>query len=255
MPDGDEHKESNADPLVIGTHMFFDYCKKARRAPHEEARINLAPQNGLGRGDVVLFVAMKEEAVFVDTVFVVGDRRAWPEAGIPWTRREAGTIACRVHFHHFAHCVQHPEVHEPGKVVASSYRGRQYDRGDGTEVKNDLYCWVPFRRDLNHGSPMVLKQESRAFPLLEEIYGKGALNAPRRGFGVHSIDQVKARALFVALQEDAVQVGCGVAVEEALLSNAVRAVKSGRDVPPGCSARERADPGERTLIRRAGRIC
>lgn len=114
---------SNTDPLVIGKHMYFDYCLKGRRRPRP---VNFEARNMLRKGDLVVFGGYLADAFHIDTVFAIGESKTWPEEGIPsWP--DLDEVPLRVHFHSHAHNVQHREVHEPGTVPACSYRGETFN--------------------------------------------------------------------------------------------------------------------------------
>lgn len=254
MPDTEHHYASNVDPLVIGQHMYFDYCKKGRR---KRRLTNLGPPNRLKRDDIILFMAMRTGAVFVDTVFVVGECRPWGAEDIPWKEGEADTLARRVHFHPFAHGDEHPEVHVVGRnnVAARSYRGRRHEGSNAGDESSALFCWVPFKRGLDDPSPMKLTGRSGAFKQLERIYGRGTLQRPRQAFQVALIESAQGQELFRELREDAERAGFGVAVQVALLSNEVRPVKSSMKASLKCSAWQCASPSESKAICRARKVC
>src|SRR6185295_14272170 len=121
-----EDAPGNTDPLVIGKFMYYDYCKKGRIA------------NTLEIGDTVLFGYMRWGEILIDTVLVVGDRKAWPTAEPErpaWP--DLDEVAKRVHFQSAAHQIQHPEVHEVSPSF--SFRGKPFSKAD------ESYSWVPYR--------------------------------------------------------------------------------------------------------------
>jgi hypothetical protein len=154
VPPDDASDIRNADPLVLGPYMYLDYCKKEHRKP----------QNGLGAGDAVLGFTVRQRAVVIDTVFVIGVTLRWPTSGggAPnWPT--PGPLAERVHFHPHARR-EHPDMH---LLPDLSYRSCRDDEVDGPVG----YSWVPCVKSLPRG-PFTLHPTGRAHRLLQRAYGK-----------------------------------------------------------------------------------
>jgi hypothetical protein len=190
---------SNVDPLVFGPRMYFDYCKKGRRSG------NLRPPNLLEAGDLVLFACRRDNKIFLDTVFAIGDARTWPQLpdSLPgWER--VGPLAERVHYHRFA-LEQHPEIHDP-KVPARSYRGAH--ESDGSV----RFSWVPWSS--SPATAFELQPRTAAFKTLQAIYpGKDILKGFLGSFGVTTCEESRGTALFEQLIEQTTSQGFGVAAE------------------------------------------
>lgn len=205
MPLSASYPISNVDPLVVGPQMFFDYCKKGRR----NSLLNLRAPNDLASGDIVLFASRNANSIYVDTMFVIGAFRPWPQApgAVPdWGH--VGPLAERVHFHPFA-LRQHPEVQVAGaKVTARSYRG-----ASDIEPVAGRFCWVPYATAPR--APLQLKSE--ALRALEMIYqNKNLLDGMTGSFGVATCTLQAGAVLFDRLTELARAEGFGVAAELAL---------------------------------------
>lgn len=175
----------NTDPLVIGDHFFYDYCKKGKKSTLS----NLTEPNTLEPSDMILFGGMREGRVVLDTILVVGEWRTWPREtpALPnWTG--LGMIAKRTHFHSAAHTGQHPEVHSSRPVAGRSYRGRPFGNS------GERYSWVP-AFDSSHES-LMLGESSEAVCRLASIFPKPLVDHFKGGFPVVSVNEQDADALF-----------------------------------------------------------
>lgn len=196
----------NVDPLVVGRHMYFDYCKKRRS--RDGVAGNARRANSLSRGDLVLFGCAPHGRMIIDTVFAIGEVREWRTTGLPrW--KGIDEVARRVHFHDAAHLVQHPEVHRPSPT-ARSYRGAAW----GT---SRMFAWVPFRERMSSAGtlPFALSAGCAAYQKLARIYGEPEPRARmklRNGFGVVEVTESEGRSLFEALLDQARAQGFGIAV-------------------------------------------
>lgn len=210
--------EANIDPLVIGRHMYFDYCRKGGNGKNERQR------NELVRGDLILFGCVNQGDLIIDTVFVVGDTRQWEPRDAPaWS--DLDLLAQRVHFHPAAHEQQHPEVHATNAVSARSYRGERADP--------NLFCWVPFRAEPPTASrPLILPRTSSAYRLLSNAYAGLVLEDAMMGsFGVVNLSN--GAALFDAIRDEACSQGFDVAVEMRLPGELEEAAPAELDAPCG----------------------
>jgi len=202
----------NVDPLVIGRHMYFDYCRKGGNGKNERQR------NELSRADLILFGCVNQGDLIIDTIFVVGETKQWSAHGIPgWS--DLDTLAKRVHFHEAAHADQHPEVHSTNAVVARSYRGESED--------SSFFSWVPFRSETPTTTrPLILRKGLNAYRLLAEAYEGLVLEDAMKGsFSV--VDLGDRGALFSAIRDEARSQGFDTALGTRLLSEVAHAAPAG----------------------------
>lgn len=248
---------ANVDPLVIGPHMYFDYCRKST-----STRKNNRERNELKEDDLILFGCSKLGNVIIDTIFVVGETKQWGPRGIPkWNGIDA--LAETVHFQRNAHEIQHPEVHLPEQVSARSYRGKPlgnsdlFSRADKAwresfrgkfNLQGVLFSWVPFLRETPSETtvPFVLPENSSAYWELQRAYERSLyLRDGMRGSFPVVEDEVREgypdgfayRSLFTTLVDQAREGGFEIAVEMRLLAD--EKVQSERIVKGACRTRRR----------------
>lgn len=198
----------NTDPLVIGSAMFFDYCRKGRKS----GPTNLRAPNGLEVGDLVLFGGMRRRHMMIDTVFVVGTWKPWPRArdGIPvWP--DLDEIARRVHFHPAAHRKQHPEVHSDRPVPARSFRGRMH------EEDPCYFSWVP--ACVKPERPFFLAPGDDGFRTLSDLYDRPLANYFKTSFPVLAdVPEKVGRSIFELLIRHATDAAFDVGVRMDLVT-------------------------------------
>lgn len=213
-----DHAVSNTDPLVVGRHFFWDYCRRGQGAgkPIKSTMNSFAP------GDTILFGSHNKAlgGLVVDTVFVVGETRPWPTSSdeIPaWS--DLDDVALQTHFQRIAHRHDHPEVHVLVRCQpVQSYRSRRRaDAGSGVGEPGDGYSWVPFatsRRD----TPFVLRPDSRAHGLITSVFPERPLASYASGsFPVTTVADDVAADLHGTLRDEARSQGFGIGVEVQLI--------------------------------------
>lgn len=180
--------------------MFWDYCRRENR--HET--------NEFEPGDTVLFASYRD-SLYIDTIFVVGEWRAWPEHQdqIPnWP--DLDDVALRMHFQARAHRDEHGEVHRAikGRSVRS-YRGRSHDEDDS------IFSWAPYlpvsqTRSAIAGRPFCLdpNDASAGTHLAALFCSSGSfLSGCKGSFPILTIATSHVRELHEALRSDARQQG------------------------------------------------